>query len=627
MEQVEVSVEELLRGLRERGVPLPFEIGAFIALEVSEQMLDRPMRIDAREVGIGDVGEVLCPVRGAPVSEESAVRSLVVLLSELLVLSPPGVPAMLLELVERGPSGGQFTLDRLRDDLEASLVPLNRGATRRVLARLCRDARRSAAERESEGPAPEASDIDAQFDALIGATPGPAASRAGSSSSAPRGSFAREDDGASARDSAFGPRSERPSPDRDAALRALRTAAAVGDTRSGREPDALSGARGATPRARGIESEVWSDPASRSGPPEGREPRGRSARAGDDARTIEPHRARSLARDEPLEHGDDRDSAPGRSARPSERHAVRASERNRRRRRRSSIEPSEPALRSGAPDAPRSGRAARSSEYPELARHGARPPSRRLNGADDLLADVPDHRASRWPAVFGALMVLGAAGLVGAYLALGQAGARRALGLLPVSEPAPMTKEVALAALKQPAGELRVDSNPARAQVLLRIGTGPAVATDLAVGVAQEFVALADGFAPARALVPANATWEEGGGQRRYELAVQASQPLASGVPIELGPTLLPRDVGTPTGELGSVRVVTTPRGAKVYQLIGFTPDVRVENLPLDQPYELLISLPGHTLVQRLVEPSDFSDSAGGRVAQLRVELEPRLRR
>jgi len=49
------------------------------------------------------------------------------------VCSAPGVPPMLLELIEHGPSAKDWTLSRLRDDLEACLLPLNRGATRRVL--------------------------------------------------------------------------------------------------------------------------------------------------------------------------------------------------------------------------------------------------------------------------------------------------------------------------------------------------------------------------------------------------------------------------------------------------------------------------------------------------------------
>jgi hypothetical protein len=148
------------------------------------------------------------------------------------------------------------------------------------------------------------------------------------------------------------------------------------------------------------------------------------------------------------------------------------------------------------------------------------------------------------------------------------------------------------------------------------------MATDLPIGVAQEFVAMAEGYAPTRAVVPADAQWEESSGQPpQYELAMQATKLASPDKAQELGATLLPRDVGTPTGRLGSVRVITTPKGAKVYQLIGFTPDVRVENLPADMGYEVLVFLPGHGLQTRRVEPGDFKDQDGKRVADVSVPL------
>jgi hypothetical protein len=137
-QEFEVSLEELLRILKRRGIPLPSEMGAFITLEVCEQIIDRPAALTTQDVALNEIGEVLCAREPRRCDEEEAVRALLALLGDLLVCSAPGVPAMLLELVERGPTDGVFTLDRLRDDLEACLLPLNRGATRRVLARLLR---------------------------------------------------------------------------------------------------------------------------------------------------------------------------------------------------------------------------------------------------------------------------------------------------------------------------------------------------------------------------------------------------------------------------------------------------------------------------------------------------------
>jgi hypothetical protein len=574
LDEIEVTVEELLAGLKRRNLPLPFEIGAFIALEACEQMLDRPVRLDARDVGIGDIGEVVCSVKKSPVSEESAVRALLLLLSELLMCSAPGVPQMLLELVERGPSNGKWSLERLRDDLEACLVPLNRGATRRVLSRFTREARKAGVERERSrertGPpsvVPAASEIDAQFDALMAAgdkasplaaaapaAPAPAAqlSRAPSSAVAsafaaptsvarspapiasplPRGSFAREDDAPTLE---FGTSRASRSPGAQAAsLRALRSAAAS------QEPTPPTAASARTPARRITPSEV-----------ELIEP-GELGRAPVSSRA---HRAER-----------DYDAIPEREER--------------------SVSP-----------------------------HPAAP-------VDDLLADMPDRERPRAPALIGWALAVAAVALAGAYLVLGQAGARRVLGLVPVAE-APLPEPPSASAPARAAGELRVTSQPGRAQVFLFVGNGPATATDLPIGVAQEFVAMAEGHAPTRAVVPADAQWEEvsGGQQPRYELAMQAGKLDRAERALELGTTLLPRDVGSPTGRLGTARVITTPKAAKVYLLIGFTPDVRVENLPLDAGYEVLVYLPGHGMQTRRVEPSDFKEQDGKRIAELDLPL------
>jgi hypothetical protein len=247
------------------------------------------------------------------------------------------------------------------------------------------------------------------------------------------------------------------------------------------------------------------------------------------------------------------------------------------------------------------------------------------NSLDDVLeAQSARGRAGLW--VFIASTAAAVALLLG-YFALGREQAQSALGFLKPSEPA------ARAPVQPPPprreyGDLRVNSKPDRAQVLLLIGPGPALATDIPVGVAQEFVAIAENYRPARALLPADAVWDELDGQPRYELAIQA-RPLgevagARGRPTDgLGATLLPQDVGTPRGRLGSVRVVTTPRAARVYQLIGFTPDVHVDNLPLDHPYEILVYLEGKGGVQKHIEPSDFHMENGKRVARLDVQLSP----
>jgi hypothetical protein len=252
-----------------------------------------------------------------------------------------------------------------------------------------------------------------------------------------------------------------------------------------------------------------------------------------------------------------------------------------------------------------------------------RPRSRAPRDVDNMVeAQAARGRAGLW--IFLGTTTAAVALLLG-YFALGREQSQSALGFLkPTQRPEAEEAAKAPAVPRRAYGDLRVNSQPDRAQVLLLIGPGPTLATDIPLGVAQEFVAMAAEYRPARVLLPADAVWDELEGRPRYELAIQA-RPLQEGrrgrSPEALGPTLLPQNVGTPTGRLGSVRVVTTPRAAEVYQLIGFTPDVHVDNLPLDHAYELLVYAEGRGSVRKRVDPADFLDREGKRIAQVDLTL------
>lgn len=181
----------------------------------------------------------------------------------------------------------------------------------------------------------------------------------------------------------------------------------------------------------------------------------------------------------------------------------------------------------------------------------------------------------------------------------------------------------------QEAGTLEVESTPSRAQVFLFVGRGPVVVDELPIGVAHEFVVIADGHRPQRVIVPADATYEPHEDGARYELAAQvgaALEPDEDPQTVDLGPSLMPADPGTP-GDLASVRVITNPPGAKVYMLIGFTPDVRVENLATREATELLVWAAGHRLERVVVGPSDWQGQGSDQRAQIRTTLTPLGRR
>jgi hypothetical protein len=91
----------------------------------------------------------------------------------------------------------------------------------------------------------------------------------------------------------------------------------------------------------------------------------------------------------------------------------------------------------------------------------------------------------------------------------------------------------------------------------------------------------------------------------------------------DLGPTLLPREVGRWTEKLGAVRITTQPAGSNVYQLVGFTPDAHIENLSTDQAFELLIYASGHYIEKVTVTPDQWRTGVPS-AASLDISLKPR---
>jgi hypothetical protein len=173
-------------------------------------------------------------------------------------------------------------------------------------------------------------------------------------------------------------------------------------------------------------------------------------------------------------------------------------------------------------------------------------------------------------------------------------------------------------------GDLSVDVLPEGAQVFLYVGRGPALVAQQPVGVAREFLVVAEGKGPSRAIVPADGAWETTDEGLLYELPVQANSEDVAFEALVLGETTLPRDaMGAPSGELGTIRVVTAPHEAKVFMLIGFSPGVMVQNQRTDQPVELLVWAEDHVPQRLMVGPSDWTDSADRRHAELSVTLVP----
>lgn len=171
----DVGVGELVEELEQRGARLPFEIGAFVALEACEGLLRQSVKLAPNDVRVTPEGSVIVAATAARAEPEEAARSLVSVLAHLLVAAGPGVPPDLLQLVKDSKTGQRsWALRDLHDAIEASLIPINRGASRRVLARLVRDSDRPAV---AKAPEIDPDELDAELDELLrdpaARTPGP----------------------------------------------------------------------------------------------------------------------------------------------------------------------------------------------------------------------------------------------------------------------------------------------------------------------------------------------------------------------------------------------------------------------------------------------------------------------
>jgi len=499
------TIEELIATMKERRVRIPSEIGAFIALEVCESLLEGPAAVRTSDVRVAEDGSISVFAPPGSATSEEAARSIVALLGSLLVAAGTGVPRVLVGLLEEGPTSGRWDLSSLRDDLEASLVPLNRAAARRVLARMLRETHRPRSEAPSSRP--------------------------------PRG------------------RSQPGDPTLDDQL---------DDLLSG---DAMPGDDAPPSEEASLDAELDATLADFDG----------SQVDGAD---------RTLAED----------SAPPFEDEPT----------GRQRR-----------TRSDAPTAPRE----KQDPTPDPA------PRPRLDL--EALGDELDRSQKKsnplpWVLAFVAIVAAAAAGL--ALLRPDLVDAM--LGRPPAPEepegPTPEDQERLNREHRARFGTLEIVAQPAESQVLMFVGRGPAEAEELPVGMAHEFVAIADGRRPTRAYVPADATWEEGDDGPRYELALQAGTEEMAEADLALGETTLPRDaMGAPGGSLGTVRVITNPPGAKVYVLIGFSPRVIVENIRTDEVVELLVFHDGHPVATEVVPPSAWEESPdGSKHASIEITLE-----
>ncbi|MEZ4258302.1 MAG: hypothetical protein R3B36_04490 [Polyangiaceae bacterium] len=170
---------------------------------------------------------------------------------------------------------------------------------------------------------------------------------------------------------------------------------------------------------------------------------------------------------------------------------------------------------------------------------------------------------------------------------------------------------------------LVVTEVPSNAEVLLRVGQAPVDVERMPVGARLEFVATAEGYAPRRLVVKAEAAWDKGpDGKPRLEVPIQLDPSKAKPGAIDPWPPAEPGSaVGGANATAGTVHVVSNVRGADLWLLAGLGPEARIEGLKCEGEIDVLLA-GGPTLRKRLhVADKEISaatpDAKGNRVVTI----------
>lgn len=657
--ETSVTLDDVFAVVSAKRVPLAPELAGYLALEIADGADARGGEVDPRSVYIGDEGSVALvrPKKdGGTGDAEASVRNI---LARLLEASGSQTPA-LGGCAKRKPGQG---LAALVEELEAALIPVNRAAGRRALARLAREVKRvtmgvgrnATAERKAE-PAPErphtpgggvpvpARPVATSFDdeaqtmpkrvpVAENAPPPPLPPILGAPAAPARGATPAPPPGKLPPPPVAPPPLAGPPPKRgegreteklfggdevDDLLSSFGVSDSFEDDSSmGRELKAMVGVEPTPPPpdAQKI-ADLVKPQRPAPGKPEGlpgkpEAPPPKAAEAEDDVEAL------LAMADEPGPKSAPPAAAAG-LARPSPAKPIAVAR----------VEPAEPPARPEPPpkklaEPPPPPMASASKVAP------APPEPAPSKAAEAAPGAVPgEFREPRAPRTGMFLLVLLLLVLVGAVVGLyfykpqifaGRFGDKPT----PTQTAAPSVS----AAPPRCKVSLTVASIPSDAEVLLRVGQAPVDVERMPRGPRLEFVATAEGYAPKRTVIPKGAAWDTApDGKPRYELAVQLDPTKAKpGQPDPWPPGEPGSEVGG-SGQPGTVHIVATPRGAEIWLLAGVGPQAQIDQLRCDADVEVLVA--GKTRQRLKVAQKDIegvpSDPLGIKAVRINVQPEPK---
>jgi len=133
-----VTLSEVKRAARAHRAPLAGESAGYLVLAIADQVLKAPRLVQAGDVQLSEDG-ALRVVAGLASSDADAELSLRRALDQLLLVASSGSAALTRASRRTAPLG----LSSLVRELEAALIPVNRSAAQRALARIHRETARA----------------------------------------------------------------------------------------------------------------------------------------------------------------------------------------------------------------------------------------------------------------------------------------------------------------------------------------------------------------------------------------------------------------------------------------------------------------------------------------------------
>ncbi len=234
----------------------------------------------------------------------------------------------------------------------------------------------------------------------------------------------------------------------------------------------------------------------------------------------------------------------------------------------------------------------------------------------------------RAPKTSMAILVLALLVLGGAVVAVWQFAPQVFTGRKPVASARPSASAVVPPAPKCKVA-LVLTEVPDGAEILLRVGQAPVDVERMPVGTRLEFVGTAEGHAPRRTVIKADMPWDKGpDGKPRIEVPIQLDPSKAKPGTVDPWPPGEPGNVGG-SGAPGTVHVVSNVRGAEVWLLAGLGPEARIDQLRCDADIDVLLAGPPNLRRRLHVGEADITkatpDAAGNKVVSVSAK-EPSAR-